>query len=87
MLKSPPSSGTLKEWTRILSLSAADLLRPRSPGVKALGDLAQHNENDLLTLMASDGDTIRRPIIIAKNRGMVGASEEALHSFAQTLLA
>ena len=73
-LKNPPDAKALGEITRLLGVSAKELIRDKE--FKDLGLPETDDEGELLELMAQHPQIIQRPIVVAKDKAAIGRPPE-----------
>ena len=77
-LKTPPNAAELKDILGKLGLSPDELMRKKEAIYKELGLAGVSDENELITAMVNNPKLIERPIVIAKDKAVIGRPPEAV---------
>jgi Spx/MgsR family transcriptional regulator len=84
LIKQPLTPAEIRSLAALTPLGVRGLLSTRSTQLKALGlDRRQPSDAELIELMAKEPRLLRRPLVVAGRRLVVGFDREALEAIAR----
>lgn len=77
-LKTPPNAAEIERILTLLNKSPRKLMRTKESVYKELGLADENDNNKLVTAMVNNPKLIERPIVIAKDKAVIGRPPEAV---------